>query len=71
VELVVEKDALKEIVAVALKRGTGARGLRSVIEKVLEWPMFDIDNKQRKVVITKDMVKKVYEPEAKEKQAGV
>jgi len=71
VELVVEKDALKEIVAVALKRGTGARGLRSVIEKVLEWPMFDIDNKQRKVVITKDMVKKIYEPEAKEKQAGV
>lgn len=36
------QEALREIARIALKRGTGARGLRSVLEHLLRRPMFDI-----------------------------
>jgi len=41
VELRFEDDALHEIARVALARGTGARGLRSIMEDVMEDIMFD------------------------------
>jgi len=64
VELVFEDDALKEIIKVAKKRGTGARGLRSVMEDVMLDIMYALPS--RKDVnycrITKDVVLKKKEP---------
>ena len=42
--------AIKEIAKIALERGTGARGLRSVVEEVLEGVMFDPEPGARYVV---------------------
>jgi ATP-dependent Clp protease ATP-binding subunit ClpX len=42
VELSIEEDALEAIAELALERGTGARGLRSILEHVLLEPMFDV-----------------------------
>ncbi|XP_072290715.1 ATP-dependent clpX-like chaperone, mitochondrial isoform X2 [Eucyclogobius newberryi] len=41
-ELNVTKDALKAIARMALERKTGARGLRSIMEKLLLEPMFEV-----------------------------
>ncbi len=40
VELVFTRKAVEQIAATAIQRGTGARGLRSIIEKTLEHTMF-------------------------------
>ena len=37
-----DRDALEAIAELALARGTGARGLRSIMEKVLRDPMFEL-----------------------------
>jgi len=41
VELVIDEGALEAIADLALERGTGARGLRSILEAVLLEAMFD------------------------------
>lgn len=58
VELKFEKDALKEIANQSIKRKTGARGLRSIIEEVLIDTMFEIPSKKNitKCLITKDNI---------------
>ena len=58
VELVFEKDAIEEIAKLALKRKTGARGLRSIIEGVMIDLMYEIPSKKEvsKVIITKEAV---------------
>ncbi|WP_134324642.1 ATP-dependent Clp protease ATP-binding subunit ClpX [Cumulibacter soli] len=58
VELEFEQDALESIADQAIKRGTGARGLRSILEEVLMSVMYDIpgDDDVAKVIITKDTV---------------
>ncbi len=58
VELVFEPDALAAVAEETLKRNTGARGLRSVMEEVLTKLMFDLptDYTVEKVVITRDCV---------------
>ncbi len=48
VELVIEPDAMVAIADLALERGTGARGLRSILENVLLEPMFDVPGTQRR-----------------------
>ncbi len=55
VELIFEDDALKRIAELTIERKTGARGLRSIIEKVLQKPMYETpsDESVKKVVITK------------------
>ena len=35
--------AIKEVARIALERGTGARGLRSVMEEVMEPVMFEVE----------------------------
>ena len=40
-DLLFTDAAIKEIAGIALERGTGARGLRSVVEEVLEGVLFD------------------------------
>jgi ATP-dependent Clp protease ATP-binding subunit ClpX len=52
-------DALSEIVAAAIARKTGARGLRSVIERALEKPMFELPGSgTKKFTLTADMVRR-------------
>lgn len=54
VELEFEKDALGAIAEEAIKRSTGARGLRAIIEEIMKNIMFEIPSKEEisKVVIT-------------------
>ncbi|MBM3729970.1 MAG: ATP-dependent Clp protease ATP-binding subunit ClpX [Actinobacteria bacterium] len=59
VELEVDAMALGAIADLALERGTGARGLRAILEEVLLTTMFDIPGKGdvAKVVVTEQSVK--------------
>lgn len=52
VQLHFEEDALKAIVAKAEDRGTGARGLRSIIEDVLQPIMFDLPSRDDVAEVT-------------------
>ena len=57
--LEVKPEALKEAAKLAKERKTGARGLRSIIEKALMTAMFEVpDNKQvKKVTVTADTIR--------------
>ncbi len=59
IELVFEDGALEEIAELTVKRKTGARGLRSIIEGVLQDYMFSTpsDETIKKLIITADTVK--------------
>lgn len=54
IDLVIRKSAFEAIADIALERGTGARGLKSVIEKVLGKIMFECESGKK--VITKEQV---------------
>lgn len=58
VDLEFENEALEKIADMTIERKTGARGLRSIIEGVLQNLMFEIpsDNSVKKVIITKNTV---------------
>ena len=58
VELVFEADALQEIATMTIANKTGARGLRAIIEKVMQSVMFDVPSMENatKVIITKPFV---------------
>lgn len=58
VKLTVTPDGLQEIAHLAVQRKTGARGLRSILEKMLLQPMFDAPEKKdlKEIVIDKDVV---------------
>lgn len=58
VSLTFETEALESIADLALLRGTGARGLRSIMEEVLQPVMFDVPSREdiAEVVVTKDVV---------------
>ncbi|MCO4257085.1 ATP-dependent Clp protease ATP-binding subunit ClpX [Pseudarthrobacter cellobiosi] len=64
VELVFDDDALNAIADQALERGTGARGLRAIMEEVLLPVMFDLPSREdvASVVITADVVLSKAEP---------
>ena len=59
VELVFEKEAIEEIADEAIRQKTGARGLRTIVEKMLMEVMYQIpDVKGKKqFTVTKDVVK--------------
>jgi ATP-dependent Clp protease ATP-binding subunit ClpX len=59
VELEFEPEALDEIADQALLRGTGARGLRAILEEVLLHVMYDVPSRSdiAKVVITGEVVR--------------
>ena len=65
VELEFEKEALDIIVDKAIKRNTGARGLRSIIEEIMRDIMFDIPSnpKIERCIVTKETVLDGKEPE--------
>jgi ATP-dependent Clp protease ATP-binding subunit ClpX len=58
VELTLTDDALQLIVAKAVKRKTGARGLRAIMEEILLDVMFEIPNETnlQEVIITAEVV---------------
>ena len=64
VELVFESEALHEIAKKALARKTGARGLRSICEELLQQTMFDLPSEQgvRQVVVTAAAVQGAEQP---------
>lgn len=64
VELFFEQDALKAIAKKAMKRKTGARGLRSIMEGILLDTMFHVPSNRdiEKVIIDKDIVNKRKSP---------
>ena len=58
VKLQVEPDAIKEIAQMAIEKRTGARGLRSIMEKLLKEVMFEVpsDKSISKVVVDGEFV---------------
>ena len=75
--LTFDKDALRRIAEKTLDRGTGARGLRSVIEDFMRDLMFEVPSRTdiREVVVTSDCVDQdvppllVLHPEERKKEA--
>jgi ATP-dependent Clp protease ATP-binding subunit ClpX len=64
VELVLTEDALDAIAEQALKRGTGARGLRAIMEEVLLDTMYELPSRTdvARVVIDGEVVRKRVNP---------
>src|SRR6185295_5739121 len=58
VGLTFDGDALRAVANKALKRGTGARGLRAILETLMTDIMFDLPNRDdvREVVVTAESV---------------
>jgi len=58
VELEFEPESVEAIADQALLRGTGARGLRAILEEVLQQVMFEVPSRDdvARVVITRDVV---------------
>ncbi len=75
--LTFEPAAIQAIAAKTLKRGTGARGLRAVIEEVMRDLLFEVPSRTdvREVVITEEAVREkvapllVLRPEAEKREA--
>ena len=58
IELEFEEDALREVAKTALKRKTGARGLRAILEQVMLDVMYDLPANEQigKCIVTKDSI---------------
>ncbi len=58
IKLTITKDGLQAIAKMAIERKTGARGLRSILEKILLQPMFDAPDKTdlQEIVVDADVV---------------
>ncbi|MBP7195171.1 MAG: ATP-dependent Clp protease ATP-binding subunit ClpX [Candidatus Cloacimonetes bacterium] len=71
VELHWEPEALKEIARIAIKQQTGARGLRSIMEKFMLRIMYEIPDRPslKTCTITAESVKRLKEPEYTETEA--
>jgi len=54
IKLTITEDGLTEIAKLAVTRKTGARGLRSILERILLQPMFDAPDKEDLVEIVID-----------------
>ncbi len=63
VNLDFDPDSLKEIAQKAIKRKTGARGLRSILEDIMLDVMYELPEYSNKTVtITQDVIKKTAKP---------
>jgi len=58
VDLEFTEDALTAVAEQAIKRGTGARGLRAIMEEVLQSVMYEVPSRKdvAKVVVTREVV---------------
>ena len=64
VDLIFKKEALKAIAVMSVKRKTGARGLRSIMEDSMLEVMFEIPSRQdiKRCVITKEVIESKIKP---------
>lgn len=64
VKLTFTKESIAQIAQTAVDRGTGARGLRSIMEQVLQGPMFEIPDRTdvAEVIVTKASVEGSEQP---------
>ena len=64
VELEFRDEALQAIAQEALKRNTGARGLRSIIERIMRNVMYDVPSRDdvSRCVVTEEVVRSQEEP---------
>ena len=63
VELSFEDEALREVAVLAIKRKTGARGLRAILEEAMVDIMFNLpEYKGYGIIITKDVILNKSEP---------
>ena len=77
VGLTFDPEALRAVAQLAIERGTGARGLRAVLERVMLEVMFDLPGRMdvREVVLTRESVEErtqpllILEPEPERKEA--
>ena len=71
-DLVFEPDALKAIAHEAVEHGTGARGLRSICERVLQDVMYELPEREvnTKVIVRASDIKGETEPLITEVKAG-
>lgn len=60
VELEFTPESLRAVAQEAIKRKTGARGLRAILEEIMREVMFDIPSRTdvEKCIITEDAIKK-------------
>ncbi len=63
VELIFEDETLDYIVACTMEQKLGARGLRSIVEKIMVDAMFDLPEAGSQFVITKEYAQQKYEQE--------
>jgi len=65
VDLVFEQDAVKAVAEQAIRRKTGARGIRAIVESIMMDVMFELPSIEgrKKVVITRDVIEKMERPE--------
>jgi len=70
VELEFSKDALSELAALAIKKGTGARALRGILEKLMLDVMYDIPSSEdvASVKITRAVVRDEVKPLIRRKE---
>jgi ATP-dependent Clp protease ATP-binding subunit ClpX len=73
VELEFTPDAVEAVADQALLRGTGARGLRAILEEVLQQVMFDVPSRDdvARVVITREVVLENVNPTIVPREAPV
>ena len=63
VELTFEKEAIEAIANLAIKRKTGARGLRAIMEEIMVDIMFELpEYRGYEIIITKDVIEKKEKP---------
>lgn len=57
-------DALREIAKEAIKRKTGARGLKAIVEQIMTDVMYEVPSKNniKEVIINKDVIKNNQQP---------
>jgi ATP-dependent Clp protease ATP-binding subunit ClpX len=72
VELEFSNEALEVVADLAIKRGTGARGLRAIMEETLLAVMYEVPSKKEigKVIITPAVVRKEEAPTYVPRAAG-
>ncbi len=71
VDLEFKKDALEEVVNLAMERKSGARGLRAILEDIMMEAMYEVpsDTTIKKCIITKDVVSKKEQPIYEKKES--
>ena len=64
VELSFNDDALKKVADLAIERNTGARGLRAIMEEMMQDIMYEIPSMDgiKKVTVTASMVEGTEKP---------